>query len=151
MVLVLFTASMPDPDPNLNFIRIRIVIKIKGRVKMNRIRIIELILTLFSFGNIFDTWCVRTLRNSVPCWQWSATPHHSGSRASSTGRSLVQCGNSLYHGISDGNSEVVPDTWKKIGLFGEFISDLWLLLTYWIALSRSNNRDCSLRAHLFLS
>ena len=53
--------------------------------------------------------------------------------------------------ISNGNSEHVAHALGKIGLFGEKKSD-WLLLPFKSnGLNRSNNRDCSLRAHLFLS
>ena len=54
--------------------------------------------------------------------------------------------------ILDGDSDHVVHAWNKIGLFREKkISYLWHLSIYPNALNRSKNRDCSLRAHIFMS
>ena len=42
-------------------------------------------------------------------------------------------------------------TQKGNNYFRRKKSDLWTLLIYSNAFNRSNNKDCSLRAHLFLS
>ena len=48
------------------------------------------------------------------------------------------------HGILDGYYKHIAHVWWKISLYGR-------LSIYSNALSRSNNRDCYLRTHLFLS
>ena len=53
--------------------------------------------------------------------------------------------------ILDGNSERVAHASRKTCLFGEKKIDLWLLSILSNALNKLNNRDGSLRAHLFLS
>ena len=54
--------------------------------------------------------------------------------------------------ISDDNSDRGAHSWKDISLFGEEnVSDIWQLSIWSNALTRSNNIDCSLLAHLFLS
>jgi len=52
--------------------------------------------------------------------------------------------------ILDGNSEQCTHEGKSV-FSVKWISDLRLLSIYANALNRSNNRDCSLRAHLLLS
>ena len=52
--------------------------------------------------------------------------------------------------IFDGNSEYVAHAWRKIGLFEKNIRFVTALNLIKCIISRSNNRDCSLRVHLFL-
>ena len=53
--------------------------------------------------------------------------------------------------ILDGNSENFAPAWQIIGLYGEKISDLWLLQIQSNALDISNNWECSVRESSHIS